>query len=191
MIGRIMSALALVAGFFASGFSAQATTLEKFGLGDLVSRSDTVFRGTVMDVEQQTIEIGGGQLPMVKYTLRVDDLLKGQADYTKGDISVIEVQMIGSIKDAESRDDGLVRLSVFRDVPKLTRGSDYVLFMTPKSSVGLNVTVGLGQGAFDIFRQNKQDYAVNQFNNQGLGVGEDGPMTYDSLKAAISSALGQ
>jgi len=178
-------------GMFMTSLPAQATTLEKLNLGDLVSRSDTVFRGTVLDVEQGAIEVGGGQLPVVTYTLRVDDMMKGQADYTKGDISVVEVRMVGSIKDDVERDDGLVHFPMFSDVPKLTRGSDYVLFMTPKSSIGLNVTVGLGQGAFNIVHQNKEDYAVNQFNNQGLGIGDDGPMTYDSLKAAVSSALGQ
>lgn len=167
---------------------AGATMLEKLGLDDLVTRSDRVFRGTVIDVEQSTIEAGGGTLPVVVYTLRVEDMLKGAPDVIKGDVGVITVRMVGSIKEPAA-DDTIVRLPIFRDVPKLASGHDYVLFMTPESPIGLSVTVGLGQGAFDIVRPDKTDLAVNAFGNAGLGLG-DGPVAYDALKAAVAREAG-
>jgi hypothetical protein len=158
-------------------------------LGDLVQRSDKVFRGTVIDVEQGVVEAGGGELPAVTYRLRVEDMIKGVADVQKGDERMVEVRMIGSLKPMVEKN-GKVHLSAFRDVPKLQIGSDYVLFMTPRSEIGLSVTVGLGQGAFNIVTSGKVDMAVNGLGNAGLGLG-DGPVTYDDLKAAVYRAMGQ
>ncbi|MEL7487702.1 MAG: hypothetical protein AAGJ87_10875 [Pseudomonadota bacterium] len=187
---RWMALLSSLVGLAFVSSTAQATTLEQFTLDDLASRADKIFRGTVLDVEQGMIEMGGGEVPAVTYRLRVEEMMKGVADVTKGDASYVEVRMVGSIK-APERDDNFVRLSVFRDVPKLRLGSDYVLFMTPQSSAGLSVTVGLGQGSFTIAPTAKVDYAVNEFNNLGLGLSEPGPVTYDSLKAAIYAAMGR
>lgn len=169
---------------------ASATTLLQMQLGDLVQRADTIFRGTVVDVEQSSIEVGGGELPMVVYRLRVDELVKGEADVVKGDEAYIEIRMVGSIKDSVAVGDS-ERFSIFRDVPRLTMGSDYVLFMTPESSVGLSVTVGLGQGAFSVYSQDKIDYAVNQYDNAGLGLGDGGAVPYADLMAAVKGLMGQ
>ncbi len=169
---------------------ASATMMLQMQLGDLVQRADTIFRGTVIDVEQSSIEVGGGELPMVIYRLRVEELVKGEADVVKGDEAYIEVRMVGSIKD-EVTVGGAERFSMFRDVPQLTMGSDYVLFMTPESSVGLSVTVGLGQGAFSVYSADKSEYAVNQFDNAGLGLGEGGAVSYADLMAAVKGLMGQ
>ena len=167
-----------------------ATTMLKMDLGELASRSGQIFRGTVVDVEQGTIAIGGGELPAVSYRLKVDEMFKGSADVVKGDEQFIEIRMVGSIK--EIRNDGqLVHISAFRDVPRLQMGSDYLLLVTPDSAVGLSTTVGLGQGAFSVYTLNKQTFAVNQFNNAGLGLAGSGPVSYDDLKAALLAALGQ
>jgi hypothetical protein len=70
-------------------------------------------------------------------------------------------------------------------------GSDYLLFVTPESSVGLSVTVGPGQGAFSVFSSDKQDFAVNQFDNAGLGLDASGPVEFTELAAKILALLGQ
>ena len=170
---------------------AGATMLMHFDLAALTDRADRIFRGTVVDVEQSSIEAGGGELPMVIYRLRVEESLKGDADVVKGDEAFVEIRMVGSIKDEAPQDGDLKKISMFRDVPRLTMGSDYLLFTTPASAIGLSTTVGLGQGAFSVYSQNKQDWAVNQFDNSGLGVGNGGAVTYDELVAAIKARMGE
>ena len=167
-----------------------ATTMLQMDLAELTERAGRIFRGTVVDVEQGSIQIGGGELPAVTYRFKVDDLFKGEADVVKGDEAMIEIRMVGSIKAAAPAGD-YARLNTFRDVPKLTMGSDYLLFMTPQSEVGLSVSVGLGQGAFNIFPVDKQDFAVNGFNNGGLGLDASGPVAYNDLSAKIRALLGQ
>lgn len=184
---RVLAAAALCALLAVS--QAGATTLLKMDLGELVQRSDRIFRGTVIDVEQSSVTAGGGELPMVVYRLRVEEMLKGEADVVKGDEAYVEIRMAGSIKDETSQGD-LQRFSMFRDVPRLTMGSDYLLLTTPESSIGLSTTVGLGQGAFSVFSRDKTDYAVNQFDNAGLGI-DGGAVPYADLVAAIKGLMGQ
>jgi hypothetical protein len=166
----------------------------KMDLSELTTRADKIFRGTVIDIQQGTIEAGGGELPAVTYRLRVDDMFKGQATEVKGDKAVIEIRMVGSLTHAKADENGNQRLSLFRDVPKLRMGGDYVLFTTAESPIGLSVTVGLGQGAFSVYSVDgarDQFTAVNEFNNAGLGLNGEGPVGYDKLSAAINALLGQ
>ena len=86
---------------------------------------------------------------------------------------------------------GLVRSDMFRDVPRLTMGHDYLLFTTKPSSIGLSTAVGLGQGAFAVYSQDKQDWAVNEFDNTGLGMGGSGAVAYVDLVAAIKAEMGE
>ena len=169
---------------------AGATMLMHFDLAALTDRADRIFRGTVVDVEQSSIEAGGGELPMVIYRLKVEESLKGDADVVKGDEAFVEIRMVGSIKD-EAPQAGVVRFDMFRDVPRLAMGSDYLSSHTAPSSIGLSTTVGLGQGAFSVYSQDKQDWAVNQFENSGLGVGGGGALAYGDLVAAIKARMGE
>jgi hypothetical protein len=98
--------------------------------------------------------------------------------------------MVGSIKD-ERPVNGLQRFSNFRDVPRLTMGSDYLLLTTPPSELGLSTTVGLGQGTFSVVRRDKTDYAVNQYDNLGLGIDGDGAVPYADLVAEIKGLMGR
>lgn len=169
---------------------AGATMLMQFDLAGLTDRADRIFRGTVVDVEQSSIEAGGGELPMVIYRLKVEESLKGDADVVKGDEAYIEIRMVGSIK-ADTQSGDIEKFSVFSDVPRLAMGSDYLLFTTQPSAIGLSTTVGLGQGAFSVYAQDKQDWAVNQFDNAGLGVGDGGALVYSDLVVAIRARMGE
>jgi len=169
---------------------AGATMLMHFDLAALTDRADRIFRGTVVDVEQSSIEAGGGELPMVIYRLRVEESLKGDADVVKGDEAFVEIRMVGSIKD-EAQAGDLQKISMFNDVPRLSMGRDYLLFTTAPSVIGLSTTVGLGQGAFSVFSQEKQDWAVNEFDNAGLGVGSGGAVSYTNLVAEIKARMGE
>jgi hypothetical protein len=185
---RVLAATALCALLAVS--QAGATMLLQMDLGELVQRSDRIFRGTVIDVEQSSLAAGGGELPMVVYRLRVEEMLKGEADVVKGDEAYVEIRMVGSIKD-ERPVNGLQRFSNFRDVPRLTMGSDYLLLTTPPSELGLSTTVGLGQGTFSVVRRDKTDYAVNQYDNLGLGIDGDGAVPYADLVAEIKGLMGR
>jgi hypothetical protein len=182
--------LLLAGSLLMSSAQAPATTMLQMDLGQLTARAGTIFRGTVIDVEQGTVAAGGGQIPAVTYRLAVEEIYKGKATSVKGDKAVVVLRMVGSIK-APMDTGGQVRLDTFRDVPKLEMGSDYLLFTTPQSQVGLSVTVGLGQGAFRIVEMERQDYVVNEFNNVGLGLDGSGPVPYSELSAKIRALLGQ
>jgi hypothetical protein len=175
---------------------AGATTLTQMNLADLAGRADKVFRGTVLTVKADTVEAGGGRLPVVVYRLRVDEAFKG--DFGDGSQKgVVEIRMVGDAKDAKPA--SVRRFSLWRDVPRLERGQDYVLFTTPPSRIGLSTTVGLGQGAFRILGAAKEEQAVNAFGNAGLGRGmpkvpfrtPGGPVPYAELARAIRAVLGQ
>ena len=121
-------------------------------------------------------------------------MFKGKATTVKGDEAVVEIRMVGSLSHDKVDENGNMRFSAFRDVPVLRQGGDYVLFTTRESSIGLSVTVGLGQGAFRVLPVDGTDdqfTAVNEFNNAGLGLNGAGPVEYNMLGAQIRALLGQ
>jgi len=171
-----------------------ATTMLKMDLEDLTTRAGTIFRGTVIDVNQGTIQAGGGELPAVTYRVRVDELYKGAATETKGDMSIMVIRMLGSLVHSKTNADGKLKFDAFGQVPRLNPGADYLLFTTQESSIGLSVTVGLGQGAFRVLPVDGVDgqyQAVNEFNNAGLGLDSAGPVELDKLSARINTLLGR
>jgi hypothetical protein len=175
--------------------AADATTLRHMNLGDMAQRSDRIFRGTVLGAKTGTVSVGGGALPTVTYRVRVDEPFKGAYPEAKGDVRYVEIRMVAA-KDTVS---GAVRhVSLFRDVPTLQIGQEYVLFTTRPSAVGLSTTVGLGQGAFGIYGAGKDEQVVNRFGNAGLGrdlpglnLPSQGPVPYAQLARAIRTVLGQ
>jgi len=188
------SYLFAAASFLILAAQVNATSMLHMDLADLTTRADKIFRGTVIDIEEGTVQAGGGELPAVTYRLRVEELFKGVATEVKGDEALMEIRMVGSLVHSKPDASGVVKLSGFRDVPKLKMGSDYVLFTTAESSIGLSVTVGLGQGAFSVYTVDgarDQFMAVNEFNNAGLGLNGAGPVEYDKLSAQIHALLGQ
>ena len=181
----LLSALffTLILGF--ASMTASAAMVLQMDLSDLVSNADKVFRGTVLTREPGTVSAGGGELSTVVYTIRVDDALKG--DFGSGkDAAVIELTMLGNLK-ADISSGNLKHLSVLDMNPDLNVGSDYVLFTTARSKVGLSTTVGLDQGLFRIFdNADGRDMTANGLGNQGIF---DGPVSYEELKTAIFAEM--
>jgi hypothetical protein len=170
------------------------TVMLQLDLAEMTARADKIFRGTVIDVREGTIEAGGAELPAVTYRFKIEELFKGDATEVKGDTAVMEIRMIGSLVHQKADENGNLKFSPFRDVPRLNMGSDYVLFTTPESSIGLSMTVGLGQGAFKVSEIDgaRGEYqAVNEFNNAGLGLNGAGPVAYVELSSQINALLGQ
>jgi hypothetical protein len=168
-----------------ASFSASAAMVQKMGLSDLVGNADKVFRGTVLTKEPGTVRAGGSELDTVIYQLSVDDALKG--DFGSGkEARVIEIMMLGSLKEATSAE-GQQRLFRMDINPDLQVGSNYVLFTTTPSAVGLSTTVGLEQGLFRVFASDAgNEMTANGLGNQGLF---GGPVSYDQLKSAINDEL--
>jgi hypothetical protein len=164
----------------------QAALVAKMDLGEMTFNADRIARVTVLDVEQGSMTLGGGELPVVTYTLRVDEAFKGQFDDSKG-VAVIEVRMVGNIKQAPATS-GPQHFSALPEMPHLTVGHDYLLFATAPSAVGLSAPVGLGQGTFRIYTDDKDEMAANELDNAGLF---SGPVSYTDLADAIRNELGQ
>jgi len=147
---------------------ARATTTLQMNLDQLSSRAARVFRGTVLSAKSGSVEVGGGQLPVVTYRVRVDEAFKGTFDEVKEGTNVVEIRMVAAGDKGSTTAAGLRHFSVFRDMPTLVAGREYVLFVTAPSRIGLSTTVGLAQGLFGIQHQGKEESVVNGVGNAGL-----------------------
>ena len=177
---KLLPSLAIMLALTFFTLAASAAMVMKMGLGDLVGNADKVFRGTVLTKEPGTVSMGGSEFSTVVYTVKVDDALKG--DF--GAKPIVTLTMLGNLKQDISTGN-VKRLSGIDMNPDLTVGSDYVLFTTAASSVGLSTTVGLGQGLFHIFDDaNGRELTANGLGNQGIF---GGPVTYADFKAAINA----
>lgn len=179
-----------------------AATVVQLNLEQMVDRSDKIFRGTVLDAREGTVDAGGGKLPVVTYRIRVDEELKGTFQEVKG-VRIAEIRMLGKLKPA-APSSGVVAISPLSDLPRLQVGQDYLLLVTPESSIGLSSTVGLGQGRFELKGKPGQEVAVNENQNRGLfrGMGPTGPgggsvpqgggpLPYSALASLIRNIVGQ
>lgn len=155
-------------------------SLQHFSLSEMVDRSGRIFRGTVIDFEPGTKYIAGADFPTVTYRLRVEQSFKGDFP-EKGGVKYAEITMLGNIKKAGAQGH-LKKMQVLPTPQMLNVGADYLLLLTAESSAGLSTPVGLGQGSFEIFTQDKQEWAKNEYNNAGIF---DGPVKYDELAAKI------
>jgi hypothetical protein len=172
-----------------------AATVLQMDLGQMVGRADRIFRGTVLDVREGTVQAGGGELPVVIYRLRVEESFKGTFEEVKG-LSIAEIKMVGKLKAVDTSTARF--LSALPELPKLRVGQAYLLLTTAPSAVGLSTTVGLGQGAFTVIGKPGQELAVNGNNNLGLGLETTGfapppsvgPVPYSTLAEQIRGHLG-
>jgi hypothetical protein len=165
-----------------------ATTVKHFDLDRMTASAARVFRGTVTDVRPGTVFVGGANLPTTTYRFRVVETFKGAFPITKGGVTYAEVTMIGSIK-GDSDSGGLRHLSIFRDVPRLERGRDYLLFLTAESRIALSSPVGLAQGCFDIDTMSPGQPTANRTGNLGLMAGVKGPLPYRQLAARVRDVV--
>ena len=180
--------VALAAAMSTGGPLAEATTVKHFDLDGMTASAARVFRGTVTDVSPGTVLVGGAQLPTTTYRIRVVEIFKGDFATTKGNIAYADVTMIGSIKGDVDRA-GARHFSLFRDVPRLERGRDYLLFLTAESRVALSSPVGLAQGCFDIDTSAPSQMTLNRAGNAGLIPGVKGALPYDDLARRVRAIV--
>lgn len=169
----------------------EATYVQQMNLGEITNNADMIFRGKLINIETSSVEAGGGELPTVKYTLRVSDLIKGdmQTDVPKA-TNIVHVTMLGRIKAPAANSDG-IRYAGFFKTPVLNLGQEYLLFTTSPSSLGLSMTVGIEQG---LFRFTEGEKVMNDAKNAGLfrnmdsqGMNNSGPIPYSAIAERIRS----
>lgn len=178
----------LIAASLAGTPCADATTVKHFDLGGITASAARVFRGTVTDVRPGSVSVGGGQLDTTIYRIRVTEVFKGEFATVK-DITYADIEMAGSIKTDAERS-GVRHFSIFRDMPRLERGRDYLLFMTAESRIALSSPVGLAQGCFDIDTSVPSEPTANRVNNAGLVAGvAKGPVAYASLAERVRAIV--
>lgn len=174
----------------------QAIVLKQ-NLSQMVAAAERIYRGTVLSAEEVTVEIGGGQIPATSYQIGVTEHFKGDVDLQKDDQAVVELKMVGNTKPVLRVEGDLAVLPVLPEMPRLAVGGDYLLLTNAANANGLAATIGLAQGSFQISGEGKVETAVNGLNNAGLFAGmvgdfpAEGPISYDTLAAAIRAELGQ
>jgi len=172
----------------ATALPAAATSVLHMDLDGLSDRAALIFRATVLSVEPGSVAVGGGELTTTVYRLRVDEGFKGVFDAGGKEAVVVEVTVVGDLKQNAPAPGGMEHLVSLPQAPRLERDGEYVLFTTAPSAIGLSTTVGLGQGAFKIYHAaDRQEMAVNELGNLGLF---DGPVTYTELADAIRAQVG-
>lgn len=165
-----------------------ATTVKHFDLPSMTSSAARVFRGTVTDVRGGTVKVGGGELATTIYRIRVTETFKGDFGTFKG-VTYADVEMVGDIK-GRSQAANVKHFSIFRDIPRLERNKDYLLFLTAESSVALSSPVGLAQGCFEIDTSIPSEPTANGVNNAGLAADLNrGAVPYADLAARVRALI--
>jgi hypothetical protein len=145
-------AVACLAGVFQS---ADATSVKKMTIADLVNYGDKIIVGRVTAV---TDGFDANHLPYTDVTVAIGESLKGSASgaYTFRQLGLAAPRDMG---------DGRVFVGVSPDgFPRFTPGEDVLLFLFAKTSLGFQSTAGLMQGKFTL----KGHQLVNDIDNRGL-----------------------
>jgi hypothetical protein len=198
-----------IAGVLISASVLSAATVMQMNLAEMVQRADRIYRGTVVSATTGSIAVGGGQLPVVTYRLRVEEIFRGEFEEVKG-VRLAEIRMVG--KFAPVRQGSQRWSSPLPRMPEMAVGGTYLVFTTQPSEVGLSTTVGLGQGCFRIAGTGKDETAVNQVDNSGLfrdmappastqpntlqssirtSAATSGPLAYAELSSRIQALVGR
>lgn len=185
-LGAVFIALALAALTISN---VNAATAMQMNLAQMINSSQKVFVGTVVDVTESRVAVGGGEVPAVTYKLRVDDTFKGTYEEIKG-VKYTDVMMVGSVRHIK---EGKHPIS---DFPLLQTGTQYLMLVAQPGPSGLTTTMGLGQGLFSLTGEPGAKVALNGADNHGLFSGmstgfPDGvAVPYDELAALIRDIVG-
>ena len=165
----------------------QASTVMQMNLGEMVQRADRIYRGTVVSASATTVAVGGGQLPVSVYQLRVEESFRGEFPEVKG-MRIAEIRTLGKLNPA--RQGSLRSAVILPRMPDLQIGRSYLVLITRPSAIGLSTTVGLGQGVFRISQVGKDEVAVNEANNSGLFRDMPAPAARGLARASATPAAG-
>ncbi len=163
-IRSIVAALKVVAGIallIGLSLPAHATSVMQMNLAQLCDRAGQIFSGTVIEIKPDTVQAGGGDMPVLRYRIRVDESFKGTFAEEKG-VAYADITMIGTIDQTKAGTKSLL--------PTLQEGKQYLLMVAPNGPAGITSTVGLIQGTFSL-SDDKIPLAVNGADNVGLFSG--------------------
>ena len=133
---------------------AAATTVARFGLADLTNNAASIFVGTCVQAEVESV---GGRI-YTRYLFTVSEIIKGESP----EQARIQVTLPGGEMDGRSQ--------YVTGVPRFEPGSETVLFLTAENAAGHAWPVGLGQGKFDVRRDDGIDPGHARVYRQLSGV---------------------
>ncbi len=153
---RRLCAWTLLAMLVATTLASATTSRREVNVVDLVANSELILRGTVTNITDGIDERG---IPYTEVTLHVAEAIRGQVtgNYTFRQFGLLKPRDLGN---------GKVNLMVTpAGWATYTKGEEIILFLNKKAAwTGLQTTVGLGQGKFNVSMAG----ATNQSNNAGL-----------------------
>jgi len=135
--------------------SLYATKMLHRNAEELASLAHRVFVGMCVSVEEKemTFPENGASLIYTEYTFQVEQSIKGPVGGT------VVLRQLGRARG----------LGSIIGMPFYESGKKYLLCLREDSEYGLASPIGLGQGAFQIYKDDKgTEQAINAFGNQGL-----------------------
>ena len=148
MIGVIVLALG-------AAIPAWTASLRPVNLPQMVERANRIFVGRAVDEWTGRDE---RRLPATITTFEVSRTLKGRRQ------EIVKIKQLGV---TEIQPDGLA--AWVEGMPRYRRGSEYLIFLMPDSTIGFTSPVGAFQGAFAIRTAERgRKAAVNGINNLNL-----------------------
>ena len=164
------------------------TSVLQMNLNQLTANADSVFRGTVVELNETTVQDGLGEQPALHYKVRVDELFKGSVTTVMG-VRIAEFRVLGNAKQMNAG-------RVLPGFPVMKVGEEYLLFVAPAGPVGLTQMMGLAQGCFTFSGHSGTETVVNGFDNVGLfkdmagSYAASGPVAYSNVAHLIRAKLG-
>lgn len=193
---RLIFGVLMVVCLAATFHRADATSVQKMTVADLVHHGDKIIAGRVTAVVDG---FDANNLPYTDVTVAVSESLKGNVTgyYTFRQFGLAAPRDLG---------DGHTYLGVSPDgFPRFSTGEDIVVFLFKKTSLGFQSAAGLMQGKFTISGRS----LANDINNLGLFAGvtvnptqltpaeqkmlvsEEGPLDTELFKGFVKKAVQQ
>lgn len=189
--------LFLAALLIAPQINAGQTFVKHQNLAEMCDEAANIYRGKVLDVSSGTMELAGGELPIVTYKLEVGETFKGEF-VEKGDKRYAEFTVAGSFKPVLRTVGDYAQLNTLPDPPALRVGEEYLLLTNRPNEHGLSNTIGLAQGCFHINGIGKAETVMNGANNAGLfrgmsqeGLASAGALSYAEIAQIIRDGIAQ
>ncbi len=191
----MLGALAVVC-LAATFQSADATSVKKMTVADLVNYGDKIIAGRVVTV---TDGFDARNIPYTDVTVAVNESLKGNVSgyYTFRQFGLLKPRDVGN---------GRTYVGVSPDgFPKFTPGEDVLVFLYAKTSLGFQSSAGLMQGKFtihgsqvsndinnlDLFRDVDVNRAQLSAAERKMLESKEGPLDVELFKGFVKKAVQQ